>query len=92
MTARKLGIPVYFTEGTHRAWMRIVTPRKRMTYSQWLEQCRQQAADRLARAQAEGVPDAVELFSEPISEGKMCIRDRRMGDDGISLVGGPFHF
>ena len=76
VTARKLGIPVYFTEGTHRAWTRIITPRKRMTYTQWLEQCRQQAADRLARAQAEGVANAAELFSEPISEGMVTAVDR----------------
>ena len=38
VTARKLGIPVYFTEGTHRAWMRWLSPRKQMTYAQWLEQ------------------------------------------------------
>jgi phosphoribosyl 1,2-cyclic phosphodiesterase len=76
VTARKLGLPVYFTEGTHRAWSRVVTPRKRMTYTQWLEQCRQQAADRLARAQAEGVPDAVELFTEPISEGMVTAVDQ----------------
>ena len=31
--ARKLGIPVYFTEMTHRAWMRWMRPRKRMTWS-----------------------------------------------------------
>lgn len=47
-TARKLGIPVYFTEGTHRAWMRWLTPRRQMTYAQWLEQCRKQAAERQA--------------------------------------------
>jgi phosphoribosyl 1,2-cyclic phosphodiesterase len=29
VTARKLGIPVYFTEGTHRAWMRWLSPRGR---------------------------------------------------------------
>jgi len=50
VTARKLGIPVYFTEGTHRAWMRWLTPRRQMTYAQWLEQCRQQAAARQAEA------------------------------------------
>jgi phosphoribosyl 1,2-cyclic phosphodiesterase len=44
VTARKLGIPVYFTEATHRAWMRWLTPRRQMTYAQWLEQCREQAA------------------------------------------------
>jgi phosphoribosyl 1,2-cyclic phosphodiesterase len=50
VTARKLGIPVYFTEGTHRAWVRWLSPRKQMTYAQWLEQCRQQAATRMAEA------------------------------------------
>ena len=50
VTARKLGIPVYFTEGTHHAWMRWLTPRRQMTYAQWLEQCRQQAAARQAEA------------------------------------------
>jgi phosphoribosyl 1,2-cyclic phosphodiesterase len=48
VTARKLGIPVYFTEGTHRAWVRWLSPRKQMTYAQWVEQCRQQAAARMA--------------------------------------------
>ena len=52
VTARKLGIPVYFTEATHRAWMRWLTPRRQMTYAQWLEQCRQQAAARQAEADA----------------------------------------
>lgn len=60
VTARKLGIPVYFTEATHRAWMRWLTPRRQMTYAQWLEQCRKQAAERQAEADAspqEGEPD-----------------------------------
>ena len=52
VTARKLGIPVYFTEGTHRAWMRWLTPRKQMTYAQWVEQCRRQAAERQAELDA----------------------------------------
>lgn len=52
VTARKLGIPVYFTEPTHRAWMRWLTPRRQMTYAQWLEQCRQQSAARQAEAAA----------------------------------------
>jgi phosphoribosyl 1,2-cyclic phosphodiesterase len=51
VTARKLGIPVYITEGTHRAWMRWMTPRRQMTYAQWLEQCRKQAAERQAEAE-----------------------------------------
>lgn len=52
VTARKLGIPVYFTEATHRAWMRWISPRKQMTYAQWVELCRQQAADRQAEPAA----------------------------------------
>ena len=52
VTARKLGIPVYLTEGTHRAWMRWIAPRRQMTYAQWLEQCRKQAAERQAEAEA----------------------------------------
>lgn len=60
VTARKLGIPVYFTEATHRAWMRWLTPRRQMTYAQWREQCLRQAAERQAEADSaaeEGEPD-----------------------------------
>jgi phosphoribosyl 1,2-cyclic phosphodiesterase len=54
VTARKLGIPVFFTEATHRAWMRWLTPRRQMTYAQWLEQCRKQAAERQAEVPNDG--------------------------------------
>ena len=47
--ARKLGVPVYFTEATHRAWMRWMMPNKRMTYAEWLAQRK----ENLARSQAE---------------------------------------
>jgi phosphoribosyl 1,2-cyclic phosphodiesterase len=58
VTARKLGIPVYFTEATHRAWMRWLTPRRQMTYAEWLELCRKQTAERQAEAVSdEGEPD-----------------------------------
>jgi len=53
VTARKLGIPVYFTEPTHRAWMRWISPRKQMTYAQWVEVCRKQKAERQMEASAE---------------------------------------
>ena len=68
VTARKLDIPVYFTEATHRAWMRWLTPRRQMTYAQWLEQCRRQAAERQAEAEAvgkEGEPDEPEAEVQP---------------------------
>src|SRR5450432_3950983 len=38
VTARRLGVPVYFTAPTHRAWMRWMVPQRRMTYSDWLAQ------------------------------------------------------
>jgi phosphoribosyl 1,2-cyclic phosphodiesterase len=71
VTARKLGIPVYFTEATHRAWMRWLTPRRQMTYAQWLEQCRKQAAERQAEVDSAPVeiepddPEAVECAVIP---------------------------
>jgi phosphoribosyl 1,2-cyclic phosphodiesterase len=53
VTARKLGIPVYFTEATHRAWMRWLSPRRQMSYAQWLEMIRKQAAERQAEPAAQ---------------------------------------
>jgi phosphoribosyl 1,2-cyclic phosphodiesterase len=50
VTARKLGIPVYFTEATHQAWARWIAPRKQMSYAQWLEQTRKEAVERHAEA------------------------------------------
>jgi phosphoribosyl 1,2-cyclic phosphodiesterase len=65
VTARKLGIPVYFTEATHRAWMRWMTPRKRLTYAEWLAQRQQEAAKKKAEAEASAAmpdPDAENPF------------------------------
>lgn len=42
VTARKLGIPVYFTEATHRAWVRQVTPQRRVSYAEWAAQYKKQ--------------------------------------------------
>ena len=53
VTARRLGIPVYFTEATHRAWMRWLQPRRQMSYAQWLEMVRKQAAERQAEPEAQ---------------------------------------
>lgn len=46
--ARKLNVPVFFTEATHRAWVRMLTPRKTMTYAQWLEKLQRERAERTA--------------------------------------------
>jgi phosphoribosyl 1,2-cyclic phosphodiesterase len=56
VTARKLGIPVYFTEATHHAWMRWISPHRQMTRAQWMEKRREQAE---AEAAAESAEDAV---------------------------------
>jgi phosphoribosyl 1,2-cyclic phosphodiesterase len=46
--ARRLGIPVYFTEATHRAWVRMLTPRTTMTYAKWLEHVQREKEARAA--------------------------------------------
>jgi len=51
--ARKLGIPVYFTEPTHRAWVRMMKPRTTMSYAQWLTHVQQEKEAR-AKAATEG--------------------------------------
>jgi phosphoribosyl 1,2-cyclic phosphodiesterase len=56
--ARKLGIPVYFTEGTHRAWVRMVRPRTTMSYAQWLDHVqREKEARANAAAAAADLPE-----------------------------------
>ena len=47
--ARRLGIAVYFTESTHRAWVRMLTPRTTMSYAKWLDHMQ---AEKQARAEA----------------------------------------
>jgi phosphoribosyl 1,2-cyclic phosphodiesterase len=91
VTARKLGIPVYFTEATHRAWMRWLTPRRQMTYAQWLEQCRKLAAERQAEDQAsaqEGEQD------EPEAEAQLeCVQaaanDQAAANEPQMPIDGP---
>jgi phosphoribosyl 1,2-cyclic phosphodiesterase len=47
--ARRFKIPVFFTEQTHRAWVRMLTPRTTMTYAKWLDMM---ASEREARTEA----------------------------------------
>src|SRR5271154_3588878 len=61
--ARRLKIPVFFTEPTHRAWVRMLTPRTTMTYAQWLDHVREEKLARAeAAAQTQGVPHAREAI------------------------------
>jgi len=50
--ARRLRIPVYFTEPTHRAWVRMVTPRTTMTYAEWLDHVQREKETRAAQTAA----------------------------------------
>jgi phosphoribosyl 1,2-cyclic phosphodiesterase len=46
--ARRLKIPVFFTEPTHRAWVRMLTPRSTMTYAKWLDHIQREKEARAA--------------------------------------------
>ncbi len=48
--ARRLNIPVFFTEPTHRAWVRMLTPRTTMSYAKWLDHLQQEKEARAATA------------------------------------------
>jgi phosphoribosyl 1,2-cyclic phosphodiesterase len=50
--ARRLNIPVFFTEPTHRAWVRMVTPRTTMTYAKWLDHIQREKETRAAAVTA----------------------------------------
>ncbi len=65
VTARRLGTPVYLTEPTHRAWVRWLTPGKRITYAEWLEQRRAQAAAPALEPDEEEREAAEEALNEP---------------------------
>jgi phosphoribosyl 1,2-cyclic phosphodiesterase len=68
--ARKLDIPVYFTEPTHRAWVRMITPRRTMSYAEWLDRVqkekeeRAQAAALEAAGVAQGICDSMSAAVE----------------------------
>ena len=68
--ARRLGIPVYFTEPTHRAWVRMLTPRTTMTYAKWLDHLQ---AEKLARAQAALEANKVPTYAPAATPGAPCL-------------------
>lgn len=68
VVARKLGIPVYFTEATHRAWLRWMNPRKRLSYAEWLARRREEAAARAASSrEAQQASQATQLESPTLA-------------------------
>ena len=85
--ARRLGIPVYFTEMTHRAWVRWMNPRKRVTYADWLRQ-RQAAAAQAGASQAPDVQGSIALAAsaaEPECEESLCAEESPVERDLSAL-------
>jgi len=64
--ARKLGVPVYFTEPTHRAWVRMLTPRTTMSYAQWLENVQREKAARANAAAGVPIPGTCDSMSAAV--------------------------
>jgi phosphoribosyl 1,2-cyclic phosphodiesterase len=75
--ARKLGIPVYFTEPTHRAWVRMLTPRTTMSYAKWLDYVQREKEARAsavasANAPEPGICDSMSAAAESASSVQDC--------------------
>ena len=62
--ARRLNIPVFFTEPTHRAWVRMLTPRTTMTYAKWLDHVQQEKEARAKAVAASDPASAAELSAQ----------------------------
>ena len=63
--ARKLRIPVFFTEPTHRAWVRMLTPRTTMSYAKWLNHMAQEKEARAAAVATETANHLCAVEDEP---------------------------
>src|ERR1700728_1686813 len=78
--ARRLRIPVFFTEPTHRAWVRMLTPRTTMSYAKWLEMVQREKETRADHSPAHtavmteidaAADDPMELeAAEPVAAGE----------------------
>jgi phosphoribosyl 1,2-cyclic phosphodiesterase len=65
--ARRLRVPVFFTEPTHRAWVRMLTPRTTMSYAKWMEKM---AAEKAARVEAAAELAAAAEGDESVLDGE----------------------
>ena len=66
--ARKLRIPVFFTEQTHRAWVRMLTPRTTMSYAKWMDKMQQEKEARAALVAAQVETDTLVEEKPPVDE------------------------
>jgi phosphoribosyl 1,2-cyclic phosphodiesterase len=81
--ARKFGIPVYFTEATHRAWVRWMTPQRRMSYADWLEARRAEAARKVEEAALVGAAPEANEANPFYREGAL----KECADEAAELAG-----
>ncbi|WP_035348678.1 MBL fold metallo-hydrolase [Edaphobacter aggregans] len=72
--ARKLGIPVYFTEPTHRAWVRMLTPRTTMSYAQWLDHVQREKEARDSEPEP-GICDSMSAAVESSGSAEQAAED-----------------
>jgi len=90
--ARRLKIPVFFTEPTHRAWIRMLTPRTTMSYAKWLDQLAEEKQklqqEKEARAAAVALDAANELAALGIESAGAAAgeADCRRPDDPNALA------
>ena len=66
--ARRLKIPVFFTEPTHRAWVRMLTPRTTISYAKWLEKMQREKDARTASAECESMSQKRDMGDSEESE------------------------
>jgi phosphoribosyl 1,2-cyclic phosphodiesterase len=93
--ARRLGIPVFFTEATHRAWVRMVKPRTTMTYAKWLDhmqaqkeqQIQENGAARAARTTSQHAPAHILAAVSGAAVAEAPVVDVDMEDDIVRTAG-----
>src|ERR1700753_2951102 len=85
--ARRLKIPVFFTEPTHRAWVRMLTPRTTMSYAKWLDHVQAEKEERARAVAAAQALAAETLAAAPEGPGLMVQGSEGTLDEGLELSG-----
>jgi phosphoribosyl 1,2-cyclic phosphodiesterase len=81
--ARRLNIPVYLTEPTHRAWVRMVTPRTTMTYAKWLDHVQQEKEARAAAVAEAATPDTLDPETQNPGAPSFAVSSQRVGSTDL---------
>ena len=85
--ARRLKIPVFFTEQTHRAWVRMLTPRTTMSYAKWLEKMQREREARDA-SQVVGQIAAAHAPAHTLASPAMVMDDPLEGEADQQIPSG----